>query len=167
MTDRQAALAVIVNSRAAFKADVLVRLARDWANEPLLMNKWFDLQATAVAHEGEVPVLERVKVLLKHRSFAIANPNNARALILAFCERNPAEFHRADGAGYRFWTEQVLALDRINPTVAALVARCLERWRRYTPDRQPHMRRALEQVAGSAKLSPNVREIVLKAVAEE
>ena len=167
MTDRQAALAVIVNSRAAFKADVLVRLARDWANEPLLMNKWFDLQATAVAHEGEVPVLERVKVLLKHRSFAIANPNNARALILAFCERNPAEFHRADGAGYRFWTEQVLALDRINPTVAALVARCLERWRRYTPDRQPHMRQALEQVAGSAKLSPNVREIVLKAVAEE
>jgi aminopeptidase N len=164
-TDRLAALAVIVSSPAPFKAEVLVSLARDWAHEPLLMNKWFELQATAVAHQGDVPVLDRVKVLLKHRSFALGNPNNVHALILAFCARNLAEFHRSDGAGYAFWAEQVLALDRLNPNVAARVARTLDRWRHYTPDRQARMREALEHVARAANVSPNVREIVVKALA--
>jgi aminopeptidase N len=162
ITDRQAALAAIVSTPNAFKAEILVRLARDWAHEPLLMNKWFELQATAIAAPGEVPVLQRVRVLMKHRGFSLANPNNVYALLLGFCAGNPAEFHRADGAGYAFWTEQVLALDRINPTVAAKLARTLERWRRFTPDRQQRMREALEQV-GRAATSRDVREIVAKA----
>jgi aminopeptidase N len=164
MTDRQAALATLINSKASFKADILVGLARDWSHEPLLMNKWFELQATAVALAGEVPVLNRVRVLMKHRSFSITNPNNVYALVLSFCAGNAAEFHRSDGAGYAFWVEQVLALDRINPTVAARVARTLERWRRYTPDRQALMRAALEQVARASGLSPNVREIIVKSL---
>jgi aminopeptidase N len=163
ITDRQAALAAIVSTPNAFKAEILVRLARDWAHEPLLMNKWFELQATAIAAPGEVPVLQRVRVLMKHRGFSLANPNNVYALLLGFCAGNPAEFHRADGAGYAFWTEQVLALDRINPTVAAKLARTLERWRRFTPDRQQRMREALEQV-GRAATSRDVREIVAKAL---
>jgi len=164
MTDRQAALTAIINSAAPFKADVLVQLAREWAGEPLLMNKWFQLQATAMAQPGEPPVLARVGRLLKHPSFSSANPNNVYALVLGFCSHNAAEFHRADGAGYAFWIEQVLALDRINPTVAARVARSLDRWRRYTPDRQRLMRQALQEVAGHRELSRDLREIVTKAL---
>jgi aminopeptidase N len=164
MTDRQAALAAIVNSAAPFKAEILVQLARDWAGEPLLMNKWFQVQATAVAQPGEPPVLARIKVLLRHPSFSLSNPNNVYALVLGFCNHNAAEFHRSDGAGYAFWVEQVLALDRINPTVAARAARALDRWRRYTPDRQRLMRAALEEVAGQQQLSRDVREIVTKAI---
>jgi aminopeptidase N len=163
MTDRQAALMAIINSSAPFKADVLVHCARDWADEPLLMNKWFQLQSTARSQPGEPPVLVRVRSLLNHPSFSIANPNNAFALILGFCT-NAAEFHRPDGSGYEFWIEQVLALDRINPTVAARVARTLDRWRKYTPDRQQLMHRALRQVAGVAPLSRDVAEIVTKAL---
>ena len=84
MTDQQAALAALINSRAPFKAEMLVRFARAWANEPLLMNKWFQLQATAVAQPGEPAVLERVRLLLKHRAYSNANPNNVYALVLAF-----------------------------------------------------------------------------------
>ena len=164
MTDRQAALTAIVNSAAPFKAEILVQLARDWAGEPLLMNKWFQVQATAVAQPDEPPVLTRIKVLLRHPSFSLANPNNVYALVLGFCNHNAAEFHRSDGAGYAFWVEQVLALDRSNPTVAARVARALDRWRRYTPDRQRLMRAALEEVAGRPQLSRDVREIVTKAI---
>jgi aminopeptidase N len=163
MTDRQAALMAIINSNAPFKADVLVQCARDWADEPLLMNKWFQLQSTARSQPGEPPVLVRVRSLLSHPSFSIANPNNAFALILGFCT-NAAEFHRADGSGYEFWIEQVLALDRINPSVAARVARTLDRWRKYTPDRQRLMQMALQEVAGAASLSRDVAEIVTKAL---
>jgi aminopeptidase N len=164
MTDRQAALACIVNSKAPFKAEVLVQFARDWSSEPLLMNKWFQLQATAIGQPGEPPVLTRVRLLLKHRSFSLANPNNVYALVLGFCANNLAEFHRTDGSGYAFWVEQVLALDRLNPTVAARVARTLDRWRKFTPDRSRKMRAALQEVAESRNLSRDVREIVTKAL---
>ncbi len=164
MTDKLAALAAIVNSAAPFKVEVLLQLARDWAHEPLLMNKWFQVQATAIAQRGEPRVLGRVKTLLRHPAYSASNPNNVYALVLGFCAHNPAEFHRSDGAGYAFWRDQVLTLDAINPTVAARVARALDRWRKFTPDRQRLMKDALAEVARAPRLSRDVREIVTKAL---
>ena len=165
MTDAQAALSVIVNSASPLKADALVQLARVWSEQPLLMNKWFQLQATAMAHPGEPPVVERVRRLMRHPGFSLSNPNNVYALVRSFCMANEAEFHRRDGGGYAFWVEQVLALDKKNPTVAARIARALDRWRKFTPDRQTQMRIALEQVARQPKLSRDVCEIVTKSLA--
>jgi aminopeptidase N len=165
LTDRFAALAAIVHSASPIKAEVLLQVAREWRSEPLLMNKWFSLQATAPAHRGEPPTLERVKVLLRHSAYSEKNPNNVNALVLGFCNGNPAEFHRSNGSGYAFWVEQVTRLDRINPIVAARVARTLERWRRYTPDRSMLMRQALEEVGRKPDVSRDVREIVDRALA--
>ncbi|HUL68214.1 MAG TPA: aminopeptidase N [Burkholderiaceae bacterium] len=164
MTDLQAALCAIVSSTAPFKVEILLRLARLWAHEPLLMNKWFNLQATAIGLPGEPPVLARVRMLLRHPAYSTANPNNVYALIGGFCNNNPAEFHRADGSGYAFWLEQVQQLDRINPTVAARIARSLDRWRKFTPDRQRRMRQVLTEVVRSPGLSRDVREIVTKSL---
>ena len=164
MTDVQAALCAVVNSNAPFKVATLLRLAREWAHEPLLMNKWFNVQATAQALPGEPPVLSRVRMLLRHPAYSTANPNNVYALVLGFCNNNPAEFHRADGSGYAFWIEQVLLLDRINPSVAARVARSLDRWRKFTPNRQRRMRETLEELNRAPSLSRDVREIATKAL---
>jgi aminopeptidase N len=164
MTDRQAALAAIVNSPATFKAATLLNLAREWQHEPLLMNKWFQLQATAIGQPNEPPVLARVKVLLKHSAFCLTNPNNVYALVLGFCGHNAGEFHRVDGSGYAFWLDMVLQLDKTNPTVASRIARALDRWRKFTPDRQRLMRDALREVAAARHLSRDVREIVTKAL---
>ena len=76
----------------------------------------------------------------------------------------PAQFHAADGSGYAFWAEQVIALNAINPQVAARLARSLERWRKYTPALQAKMRPALEEVARTKKLSKDVLEVVTKAL---
>jgi aminopeptidase N len=164
MTEAQGALSVIVNSPAPYKAEALVQLARLWGNEPLLMNKWFQLQATAMAQPGEPPVAERVAVLMQHPAFSLANPNNVFSLLRSFCVSNEAEFHRRDGDGYGLWVDAVLALDRINPTVAARIARALDRWRRFADDRQQAMRAALEHVAAAEHLSRDVREIVTKSL---
>ena len=80
MTDAQGALAVIVNSASPLKAEALIQLARIWSDQPLLMNKWFQLQATAMAHPGEPPVVERVRLLMRHPGFSLSNPNNVNAL---------------------------------------------------------------------------------------
>ncbi len=165
LTDRHAALAAIVHSPSPDKALILLHMAREWHNEPLLMNKWFTLQATAPSFEGEPPVLDRIRVLLRHGAYSEKNPNNVNALVTAFCSGNPAEFHRPDGSGYAFWIDQVTRLDRINPIVAARIARTLERWRRYTPDRSALMRQALEEVGRNSGISRDVREIVDRALA--
>jgi aminopeptidase N len=164
MTEVQGALITIVNSAASWKADALARLARSWSGEPLLMTKWLHVQATAMAQPGEPPGVERVRILMRHPAFAMDNPNAVYALLRAFCALNEAEFHRRDADGYSLWVDSVLALDRINPTVAARIARALDRWRRFATDRQQAMRAALEQVAAADHLSRDVREIVTKSL---
>jgi aminopeptidase N len=164
LSDRFAALAVVVNSPSPAKAGLLLQFARDWHSEPLLMNKWFNLQATAIRQPGEPPVLERVRTLLRHGAYCEQDPQTVDALVVAFCTDNPAEFHLADGSGYAFWLEQVTRLDAINPIVAARLARALNRWRRYVPERQPVMRRALQEVAARPSLSADVREVVERAL---
>jgi aminopeptidase N len=108
-------------------------------------------------------VLERVRTLMAHPLFSLRNPNRIRSLITSFCSGNLAEFHAADGSGYRFWAEQVVALDAVNPQIAARLARALDRWRKFDAQRQPLMRAALEQVAANAQ-SPDVLEVVGKAL---
>ena len=95
----------------------------------------------------------------------MSNPNNVYALLVAFFMNNPSEFHRADGAGYKFWAEMVLTLDRLNPQVASRVARSLENWRRYTPQLANLMYQALKHLdSRSEELSDSVREIIEKAL---
>jgi aminopeptidase N len=122
------------------------------------------LQATLHRQPGEAPVLERVRALMQHPAFSIRNPNKVRALITSFCTGNLAEFHAPDGSGYDFWVEQVLALDGINPQVAARLARALDRWQQFEPGRRGRMHQALQAVDQHAR-SPDVREVIGKALA--
>ena len=57
--------------------------------------------------------------LMTHPAFTLKNPNRARSLIFSFCNGNLSQFHAADGSGYAFWAEQVIALNKLNPQVAA------------------------------------------------
>jgi aminopeptidase N len=164
LTERLGALNAMMAARAPQKWELIDRLGTDWAHEPLLMLKWFQLQASACSDPGETAVVARVRALTRHPEYAHGNPNCVFALVRTFCLSNDAEFHRRDGSGYEFWIEQVMLLDRINPSVASRIARALDRWRRYTPDRQKLMREALARVAGSARLSGEVREIVTKSL---
>jgi len=167
MTDRSAALAALLTASAAgggaLAQAALEDFYRRFEKEPLVIDKWFALQATQRG-SAQRPVIDIVRGLMTHPAFNLKNPNRARSLIFSFCAANPAQFHAEDGSGYRFWAEQVIALDAINPQVAARLARSLELWRRFTPALRDGMRSALEAVAAQAK-SRDVREIVEKALA--
>ncbi|AQH00150.1 aminopeptidase N [Burkholderia sp. KK1] len=169
MTDRSAALAALLLASATKGADASVADAaladfyRRFENEALVIDKWFALQATQRGGPDR-KVIEIVRKLMQHQEFNIKNPNRARSLIFSFCSGNPAQFHAADGSGYAFWAEQVIALDALNPQVAARLARGLELWRRFTPKLREKMHAALSEVASKAK-SRDVREVVEKALA--
>ena len=160
MTDRVAALVALIHAGADSAAKALHDFYQDFENEALVIDKWFAMQAAAPATD-----VATVRTLMQHRAFNLKNPNRARSLVFSFCAANPSQFHAPDGSGYAFWAEQVIALDAINPQVAARLARSMDRWRRYAPALQVNMKKALQQVSGQKKLSNDVREVVSKALA--
>ncbi|WP_028310033.1 aminopeptidase N [Derxia gummosa] len=164
MTDRFAALTALAHAGAATAE--LADFFQRYENEALVLDKWFTLQSTAarVPDGSSQPFVLHVLGLLKHAAFNLRNPNRARSVILQFCMNNPRHFHADDGSGYQLWAEYVLRLDSLNPQIAARLARSMDRWRRHTPERQARMREALQRVADKPELSPDVREIVGKAL---
>ena len=164
LTDRQAALTHLTR-HAGVGAECRDRLLEDfygrWQHEALVVNVWFSVQASSPLYGAE-----RVGALAAHRAFDPRNPNKLRALYGVFSRQNHRGFHGADGAGYRFLGDAVLAVDERNPSMAANLAMPLTRWRRFDPRRRALMRGVLEGLAGSERLSRDLFEVVTKSLAE-
>ncbi len=160
MTDRLAALMGLVNTGSKSAEPPLKRFYQDFKDEALVVDKWFSLQAVAAPTD-----VKAVRKLMTHPAFTLKNPNRARSLIFSFCNGNPAQFHAADGSGYAFWAEQVIALNALNPQVAARLVRTLDHWKKYQPALQKQMQAALHKVAKAKGLSRDVHELVSKTLA--
>ena len=157
--DRLAALMCLVNSGSKTAPQPLNRFYRDFKNEALVVDKWFSLQAVAMHTD-----VTAVRKLMTHPAFTLKNPNRARSLIFSFCNGNPSQFHAADGSGYAFWAEHVIALNKLNPQVAARLVRTLDHWKKYQPALKKQMQAALQKVAAAKGLSKDVQEVVFKTL---
>ncbi|MCB1981331.1 MAG: aminopeptidase N [Rhodoferax sp.] len=166
MTDREAALRALVAAGSPLASQALGHFHARFRHDALVVDKWFAIQATAPepAAEGTGRVLAHARTLLAHPDFSLRNPNRARSLIFALCHGNPAALHRPDASGYRFWAEQLLALDGFNPQVASRLARAMDRWRALAEPWRSAAREAIARVAARPELSDEVREIVSRAL---
>ena len=164
MTDRQGALTALLHGRHALAQPALEKFYALFKDEALVIDKWFSLQASSSDQGGDI--LPRVRQLMKHPDFSLKNPNRARSVIFSFCSGNPGAFHRTDATGYLFWAEQVLALDAINPQVAARLARAMDRWKKLAQPYQNAALEAIKRVAAKGDLSNDVREVVSRALAD-
>jgi aminopeptidase N len=161
MTDRIAALTCLAHSDLPPRAALLADFYQRYQGDPLVIDKWFTVQATSCRPD----TLPQVATLLSHPAFTIKNPNRVRALIGAFAHGNPARFHDPGGAGYAFLADRVIELDPLNPQVAARLVSALSRWRRYDAGRQRLMRTQLERIQAQAGLSRDVGEIIARSLA--
>ena len=161
MTDRLAALSIMNVHQTPGIRDALQSFYKDFEHEALVIDKWFSLQASAPGTDTKA-----IRKLMEHPAFSMTNPNRARSLLFAFCNNNAAQFHATDGSGHAFWAEQVITLDKINPQVAARLARSMDRWRKFTPALQASMKMALEKVASTRKLSNDVAEVIGKSLSK-
>jgi aminopeptidase N len=163
MTDVMAALAALVNSgQAAAKQQALAQFYTRWQHEALVVNQWFQVQATCILPGA----LDAVRQLLQHPAFDIKNPNKIRSLIGAFAGGNAVNFHREDGAGYRFLADHVIELNRTNPQIAARLLPPLSKWQKYPKAAQVLMVAELRRIAAQVDLSPDVFEVVAKSLAQ-
>jgi aminopeptidase N len=159
MTDRQGALGVLVSLEAPERQAALDAFYERFHGDPLVLDKWFALQAAA----QRADTVDRVEALARHPDFTLSNPNRLRALAGNFGANHWA-FHSADGRGYAFLADMILAADKLNPQVAARLITPFGRWRRFEAKRAEMMRQALERIAASPGLSKDVFEQASKSL---
>ena len=131
-----------------------------WKDEPLVIDKWFSVQARSTAEDA----IGRVLGLTAHPAFDPKNPNRLRSLVGGFSSANPARFHDPSGAGYRFLADQILAVDAFNPMTAARLIEPLGGWRRYRPELGQLMRAELQRIVDTPGLSKNVFELASRSL---
>jgi len=160
MTDAQAAFVILADQDHPRRDDVVAAFHDRWKDDPLVLDKWFSIQATS----SRTDTLGRVRELASHPDFSMTNPNRVRSLVGAFCSGNQVRFHDGSGEGYVFLAENVLTLDASNPQVASRMASIFNDWRRYDDDRQGKIQAQLERIAQRGELSKDVYEIVHRAL---
>ncbi|MEQ8603276.1 MAG: aminopeptidase N [Marivibrio sp.] len=162
MTDRMAGLSLMAAYALPGRDEALSDFRARFKDDEQVMDKWFAVQAASPQSD----TLARVRELMNDPAFSMKKPNKVRALLGAFAAGNPVQFNRPDGSGYDFLAEQTIALDRLNPQVAARLIGPLGHWRRFDANRQARMKTALERVLAADGLSRDVYEIASKALAE-
>jgi aminopeptidase N len=159
MTDQFAALGVLAQGDCPERVAALRDFHARWRREALVVDKWLSVQAAS-----SLPgTLRCVEELTRHSDFDPHNPNKVYALLRTF-GANHRHFHAADGEGYRFLAERIGELDPLNPQVAARLARCFDRWRKFDATRQKHAQAALESLHRQSGLSRDVFEVVDKGL---
>lgn len=158
MTDKDAAVRVFAGKDTPEAKAVMDDFYQTYKKDSLVVDKWLSMQALASEDS-----LKTVKDLMNHEAFSITNPNKVRALINAFAA-NPTALHKKDGSGYDFIAEQTIAVDKINPQVAATIPVAIGNWKKFDPERQEMMKKALTRIIETPNLSPNTYEIVSKSL---
>ena len=158
MTDRAHALFLLAAHAGSERERALNDFYKNWKGDNLVIDTWFAAQALSPL----AATLRQVKKLTEHTLFSLAAPNKVRALIGTFAMSNPVQFNRPDGTGYAFLADQVLALDRLNPQIAARMLSAFRSWRALETGRRGHARKALQRIAKTKGSSPDVQEIVSK-----
>ncbi|MGB3072179.1 MAG: aminopeptidase N [Ottowia sp.] len=163
MTDRLNALTALLSSGHELAQRALARYYELFRAEPLALDKWFALQVLAPDQAGHI--LPIVQKLTQHPDFSLRTPNRARSVLSNYCHGNLAGFHRRDGAGYAFWADSVIELDKLNPQVASRLARAMDQWARLAEPYRSAARAAIERVAARTDLSNDVREVITRTLA--
>jgi aminopeptidase N len=161
MTESLAALTALSNIETDTFDRALGSFETKWSSSPLVMDKWFGIQAMAVRRD----LRGRIQKLMARPDFDLRNPNRVRSLAASFAMSNPVAFHAADGGGYRFLADIILKVDPLNPALSARLSTAFESWRAFSADRRLHAHAELTRLSG-AGLSRNALDIIGRALAD-
>jgi len=163
MTDRIAALRILCqhfwNSQECRAA--LADFEQRFGSDPLVMDKWFGVQASVAG----AAALDTVKNLMHHPLFSSDNPNRVRALIGSFASLNQTGFHRIDGDSYQFFADFLIKADKTNPQLAARMLTLLRSWRNLEAVRRGKIETVLQQIAATPGLSIDMADIISRMLA--
>ncbi len=161
MTDRLAALTRLSKFSSPEYNKAIEAFRDEWKNDALVLNKVFMVTAICKAEDA----FEKLKVRYQSADFDKTNPNNIYALIYYFGQHNWARFHTSSGEVYDWFAEQIMDIDSRNPQVASRLGSCFNNWKKFAPEYQQGMKKALEKMK-AGNLSDNLYEIVSRALSQ-
>ncbi len=141
MTDTLRSLALLCKTDSQEKINALFDFNAEWKNDPLVMNKYFAVQAS-IPNENS---LDLIKTLEKEESFDDKNPNKIRALYGAF-GRSVINFHKEDGSAYAFLADKILEIDTFNNKASSGLAHVFDEYAKMPPVLQSQMKKELEKI---------------------
>ncbi|MGV6851001.1 MAG: aminopeptidase N, partial [bacterium] len=159
MTDAQIALTLLTHERIEGYEQRLEAFYNQWESHALMMDKWFMIQASS---SQTTP--DDLYKLMENKNFSLNNPNKVRSVLGVFARMNPVQFHREDGQGYKLLVEMVVKLNAINPQITSRLVSNFNNWKKLEPLRKALMKKALIEISEHKDLSPDVYEIVSKAL---
>jgi aminopeptidase N len=159
MTDVLAALSVLAAIDCRERTSALQSFYDAWHKDDLVLDKWFAIQAMS-----PLCTPDEVRNLAQHKDYDLRNPNRVRAVVSSFSSGNPYRFHHRSGAGYRFLSETIIALDPSNGQVAARLVSPLGQWRRVDAARQDLMKAELQRILDTPKLTRNTFEMASRSL---
>ncbi|HZC96025.1 MAG TPA: aminopeptidase N [Bradyrhizobium sp.] len=157
MTRVMSALKALSHTGGERYQQALARFEARWREQPLVMDKWFNVQARSPGTDAA-----QLRRLTQHELFSLKNPNRARSVFGAFGSSNLRAFHAADGSGYALMGEVVREIDTFNSMLASRLVRSFETWKRYDETRRAHAHAVLTEIAELPGLSSILRELVEK-----
>ncbi|WP_455478560.1 aminopeptidase N [Bartonella sp. B10] len=163
MTDKMASINTLVQRfyKSKQAQNALNDFESRYRNDPLIMDKWFSIQAMV----AESSTLDNIKRLMQHSLFSQDNPNRVRALIGVFASNNLTGFNRVDGASYYFLCQLILEIDKKNSQLASRLLTMMRSWRQLEPIRRQKLETALKTIESSPKLSSDVADIINRILA--
>jgi len=156
MTDSINALTTACIAQLPCFESLSEQFCQRWSDNGLVMDKWF-------ATIGQWPTTDAVKQIesaMVQPSYSWNNPNRVRSLLGSFAQGNTKQFHRIDGSGYRYLTEQLIRLNDINPQIAARLITPLLSWNKFDDQRALLMKDELSRLANLQGLSKDLKEKV-------
>ena len=156
MTDYLSALALLADMDTPLRPKALEQFRDKWKDSPLTIQKWLRTQALS----RKPDTLERILELEKDPLYEFKIPNFFRSLVGAFTH-NHIHFHHSSGRGYRFVSDRILQMDRINPLLSARTAEAFREYKKLAPDLKEKMKEQLENILNGDP-STNTYEIVSK-----
>jgi len=160
MTDLASAATCLSNIKCAARDTVMAHFYEKHAKgNDLILCKWLAISASACTDDA----LERANELLEHPDFSLKNPNKCRSVVLSFAS-NMKPFHKPDGSGYKWLADRILAIDKINPQVAAKLTSKLSSFRRFESARQILMKEQLQRIKETEGVSKDTFEIAMRSL---
>ena len=161
MTDEYASLVMLIHSESKYSDEVIEKFFKKWKHETLVMQKWLTAQASAPGKK----TLGRIKDLLSNEVYDKSVPNLVRALVGTFTG-NSIEFHESTGSGYKFMTDQIIEIDKLNPQMASRLAGSFKDYKRLPANLKEIAKESLERILADKAISRNVYEIISKTHAD-
>ena len=160
MSDRLGALKAAQVSQNDLFESLMLDFEETFGHDAVVMDKWFAMHAKSTKPD----VLAHLDLLQAHPQFSIKNPNKVRSLIGSFAFYNTLGFHQENGSGYKYLSDYLIGLDKINPQVASKMITPLMKFANYHPHNKELLQAQLQRLFLVKGLSKDLFEKISKAL---